>query len=74
MHNVKISSKHQITIGKQAFDAAGFRAGDIVSVRAVGPGRVEIVSAGAFLDEFTGSLDSGGDLRRAVEELRDEWD
>jgi len=74
VHNVKISSKHQITIGKQAFAEAGFRAGDVVSVRAVGPGRVEVVSARAFLAEFSGCLASGGGLRRAVEEARAEWD
>lgn len=74
MKRVKISSQHQITIGKQAFDAAGFRAGDVVSVRALGPGRVEVVSARAFLDEFAGCLATSGDLRRAVEEARAEWD
>ena len=74
MHNVKISSKHQITIGKEAFDAAGFRAGDIVTVRATGPGRVEVVSGRAFLEEYVGCLDTGGELRRVVEEARAEWE
>ncbi|MGA0122289.1 MAG: hypothetical protein ACO3KD_04685 [Gaiellales bacterium] len=74
MDRVKISSKHQITIGKHAFDAAGFRAGDVVGVRALGPGRVEVVSVGAFLDEYEGCLDTGGALRRAVEGMRAEWD
>lgn len=74
MQRVKISSKHQITIGKEAFDAAGLRAGDVVGVRALGPGRVELVSARAFLDEYAGCVDSGGSLRRAVDEMRDAWD
>ncbi len=73
MYNVKISSKHQITIGKEAFEAAGFHAGDIVTVRATGPGRVEVVHIAGF-GKYSGCLSSGGELRRVIEEMRDEWD
>ncbi|MDX6671132.1 MAG: hypothetical protein QOI91_1495 [Solirubrobacteraceae bacterium] len=69
-----ISSKHQVTIAKRAFDEAGFRAGDVVAVRALGPGRVELASLEALFDKHRGRLATGGELRRAVDELRAEWD
>ncbi len=69
----RISSKHQVTIGKPAFDEAGFKPGDFVSVRAVGPGRVELSNLDALLDRYRGSLSTGGELRRFVEQSRDEW-
>ncbi len=71
--NARISSKHQITIGKPAFTAAGFSAGDVVSVRAVGPGRVELTSLDAHFDKHRGRLSTGGAYRQTIEELRDEW-
>lgn len=36
--------------------------------------RLEIVRAEDLLDEYAGCLSSGGELRRAVRELRGEWD
>ena len=74
MDLVKISSKHQITIGKGAFDAAGFASGDVVAVRATGPGCVEVLSVRAFIEEYAGCLDAGGELREIVEEMGAEWD
>ncbi len=71
--HVKISSKHQVTIAKPAFDEAGFKAGDVLSVRALGPGRVELTTLDALLARYRGSLSTGGELRRAVERSRDEW-
>jgi hypothetical protein len=70
----RISSKHQVTIAKQAFDEAGFRAGETVAVRALGPGRVELASLDALFAKYRGSLSTGGEFRRIVEEARDEWD
>jgi bifunctional DNA-binding transcriptional regulator/antitoxin component of YhaV-PrlF toxin-antitoxin module len=69
----KISSKHQVTIGKQAFDQAGFQAGDVVAVRAVGPGRVELSSLDALFAKYRGQLSGGGAFRRDIEQMRDEW-
>jgi hypothetical protein len=69
-----ISSKHQVTIAKRAFDEAGFRAGDVVAVRALGPGRIELASLDALFDKHRGRLSTGGRLRRTVDELRAEWD
>ena len=69
----KISSKHQVTIAKQAFDEAGLHAGDVVSVRAVGPGRVELTSLDALFAKYRGRLTGGDAFRRDVEEMRDQW-
>ena len=74
MDSVKISSKHQITIGKEAFEAAGLRAGDIVTVRALGPGRVEVVTMQSVLEQHAGAFDGGNEMRDTIEELRSEWD
>lgn len=69
----RISSKHQVTIAKAPFAAAGFKAGDQVAVRALGPGRVELTSLDVLFERHRGSLKSGGKLRQAVERARDEW-
>ena len=69
----RISSKHQVTIAKPAFEQAGFNAGDVILVRALGPGRVELTTLDALFDRYRGSLSTGGELRRSVEQSRDEW-
>ncbi len=69
----RISSKHQVTIAKQAFEAAGFRAGDVVAVRAVGPGRVELTRLDELFAKHRGRVKGDSTAREAVERLRDEW-
>jgi bifunctional DNA-binding transcriptional regulator/antitoxin component of YhaV-PrlF toxin-antitoxin module len=69
----RISSKHQITIGKQAFDEAGFKEGDVVAVRALGPGRVELTRLDELFAKHRGRINTGGAARKAIDELRDEW-
>ena len=69
----RISSKHQVTIAKEAFQAAGFRAGDVVAVRAVGPGRVELTRLEELFAKHRGSVTGGSEAREAIDELRDEW-
>jgi bifunctional DNA-binding transcriptional regulator/antitoxin component of YhaV-PrlF toxin-antitoxin module len=69
----KISSKHQVTIGKQAFDEAGLHVGDVVAVRAVGPGRVELSSLDALFAKYRGQLSGGDAFRREIEQMRDQW-
>jgi hypothetical protein len=59
----RISSKHQVTIAKPAFDEAGFKPGDFMTVRAVGPGGVELTNLDALLDRYRGSLSTGGEFR-----------
>ncbi|MGH2944801.1 MAG: hypothetical protein ACRDPC_00735 [Solirubrobacteraceae bacterium] len=70
----RISSKHQITIPRQAFAAAGFAAGDTVRVDAIGPGQVKLTRLDELLDRYDGALSGGEDLSGVVRRLRDEWE
>lgn len=69
----RISSKHQITIPIGAFNEAGLREGDIVQVKAQGPGRVVIARMDDLLDEYAGCLSTGGELGRAVRGMGQAW-
>jgi uncharacterized Fe-S cluster-containing radical SAM superfamily enzyme len=70
----RISSKHQVTIAKQPFDEAGFKAGDVVMVRALGPGRVELTRLDELFAKHRGRVKGGGNAaREAIERFRDEW-
>jgi bifunctional DNA-binding transcriptional regulator/antitoxin component of YhaV-PrlF toxin-antitoxin module len=73
MPRTRISSKHQITIGKQAFDEAGFKEGDVVAVRALGPGRVELTRLDELFAKHRGRINTGGAARKAIDDMRDEW-
>ncbi len=73
MARTRISSKHQVTIAKQAFDAAGLSEGDIVAVRALGPGRVELTRLDALFDKHRGRIKGGDEARQAIEKTREEW-
>jgi bifunctional DNA-binding transcriptional regulator/antitoxin component of YhaV-PrlF toxin-antitoxin module len=70
----RVSGKHQITIPIGAFSEAGLREGDVVQVRAEGPGRVLVARMDDLVDEFAGALSTGGKLGRVVRGLRQEWD
>jgi hypothetical protein len=70
----RISSKHQVTIAKPAFDEAGFKQGDVVVVRALGPGRVELTRLDELFAKHRGRIRTGGKARKAIEALRDEWE
>ena len=74
MDLVKISSKHQITIGRETFDAAGFEEGEILSVRAIGPGHAEIRSMRSIIRENAGRLTGAAEAHARIKECRDEWD
>ncbi len=69
----RISSKHQVTIPAAAFRGAGFAAGDLVRVTVAGAGRVTLTKVDDLVERYSGSLTTGGQLRRGVEALRDEW-
>ncbi|ADB50704.1 AbrB/MazE/SpoVT family DNA-binding domain-containing protein [Conexibacter woesei] len=69
----RISSKHQVTIPRDAFTAAGLHEGDLVRIEAAGPGRVVLTRQDDLLDHFSGAMRAGADLRRTVGDLRDEW-
>ncbi|HRW37196.1 MAG: hypothetical protein KDB04_10540 [Acidimicrobiales bacterium] len=69
----RISSKHQVTIPRGAFEAAGLVVGEALVARSDGPGRVVLERRRDPLAAFAGSLPGvwePGELDR----LRDEWD
>ncbi len=68
-----MSSKHQVTIPRAAFRTAGLAPGDTLRVEAAGIGRVVLTRIDELIDLYSGSLDTGGDLRRQIERLREEW-
>lgn len=69
----RVSAKHQVTIAKEPFAAAGLRAGDVLTVRAVGPGRVELTRLDELFAKHRGRVTGGNAAREAVEQMRDEW-
>ena len=69
----RISSKHQVTIPIEAFTAAGLKPGDTVKAVAAGPGQVMLSRQEDLLDQFSGALQGGSDMRDTIERLRDEW-
>jgi bifunctional DNA-binding transcriptional regulator/antitoxin component of YhaV-PrlF toxin-antitoxin module len=72
-NQTRVSSKHQVTIPRGAFRMAGFEAGDVLKVEAEGAGRVVLTRVAELVDRYSGSLETGGDLRERVAGLRDEW-
>lgn len=69
----KISSKHQVTIPQEAMRNAGLEAGERLTARADGPGRVVLEREVDVLKVYAGALTGlfGGET---LEQLRDEWD
>ncbi len=70
----KLSSKNQITIPVDVLREAGLAAGDEVSVRASGRGRLEVERLRDVFKEFAGSLPPGTYPPGYLDELRDDWD
>ena len=71
--STRVSSKHQVTIPAAQFRAAGLREGDVLNVEADGTGRISLIRVDELADRYSGALDTGGELREVVEELRGEW-
>ncbi len=69
----KVSRKNQVTIPVSELRAAGLEPGDVVRVEALGAGRVVLTRVDELLARYAGTLDTGGELRRQVGELREEW-
>ncbi len=68
----KISSKHQVTIPRDAMARAGLRTGDRLRAEARGPGRVLLVREEDPVARHAGSL-TGVYRPGELDELRDEW-
>lgn len=69
----RISSKHQVTIPRDAFHDAGLQPGDRLQAEARGPGRIVLVRAESATVRYAGVLD-GVYRPGELDELRDEWD
>jgi len=67
-----VSSKHQVTIPKQAMISAGLRAGDRLRAVPHGRGRVLLMREEDVVDRHAGTL-TGIYRREELDELRDEW-
>jgi bifunctional DNA-binding transcriptional regulator/antitoxin component of YhaV-PrlF toxin-antitoxin module len=67
-----VSSKHQVTIPKQAMAAAGLRAGDRLRAVPRGRGRVLLVREEDPVERHAGGL-TGAYRSNELDELRDEW-
>ena len=67
-----ISSKHQVTIPKQAMTAAGLRTGDRLRAESRGRGRVLLIREDDPVARHAGKL-TGVYRPAEVDELRDEW-
>jgi len=68
-----VSSKHQVTIPRQAFETAGLKEGDTVKVEANGPGRVTLTRLDELLGKYRGALTPGAITNADIGRLRDEW-
>jgi bifunctional DNA-binding transcriptional regulator/antitoxin component of YhaV-PrlF toxin-antitoxin module len=70
--STRVSSKNQVTIPVAALRGSGLRAGDRVTVRADGPGRVLIEREEDIIAKYSGAL-TGVWEPGALDRLRDEW-
>ena len=68
-----ISRKNQVTLPVEALREAGLESGDDVRVRALGPGRLELVRADDLVAEFAGVFDATVYPEGYLDELRREW-
>jgi AbrB family looped-hinge helix DNA binding protein len=68
-----VSRKNQITIPAEVRRKAGLTAGDDVVIRAVGPGRVELVRTRELVDQHAGSVDGTVFPERYLDEVRRGW-
>jgi bifunctional DNA-binding transcriptional regulator/antitoxin component of YhaV-PrlF toxin-antitoxin module len=68
-----ISSKNQVTLPVDALRGAGLEPGDDVRVKAVAPGRLELVRVEELVAEFAGIFDATVYPAGYLDDLRREW-
>lgn len=68
-----VSSKHQVTIPKDAMVAAGLSVGDRLRAETRGRGRVLLIREADPVTRHAGAL-NGTYRSGELDELRDEWD
>ena len=69
----KVSSKNQVTLPVEAMRAAGLRAGEEVTVRAIGDGELVIAARGSRVRRHAG-IATGIYETGELDKLRDEWE
>ena len=70
----RVTTKHQVTIEKEAFVRAGIIVGDDLESTAVGPGKVLLERARDPIETFAGVLTDVYEQGPTLDDLRDEWD
>ena len=68
-----ISDENTVTLPAEVLEAAGLHAGDDVTIRVVGPGRVELVRVDELIERFAGVFDASVYPAGYLDELRREW-
>ncbi len=69
----RVSSKHQVTIPRAAFETAGLRTGDTLRVEAAGTGRVTLTRLDALLERYRGALPAQTISNADIEQMREQW-
>jgi len=69
----RISTKNQVTLPVEVLRGAGLGPGDTLKVETSGAGRLVLTRIDELVSRYSGSIDSGGELRQRAERLRDEW-
>jgi AbrB family looped-hinge helix DNA binding protein len=72
-HMSAVSRKNQITIPAEVMREAGLTAGDDVRIRAIGPGRVELVRTHELIELHAGILDGSIFPDGYLDEVRRGW-
>ncbi len=68
-----ISGKRQVTIPADMLREAGIEPGDEVHLRAVGPGRIEVLTFPALIEELAGTFDRTVYPPGYLEDVRRGW-
>jgi AbrB family looped-hinge helix DNA binding protein len=69
----RIHDKGQVTLPKAAREEAGLAVGDELTVRTVGPGRLELIRTQELVESLAGSLDQVSYPDGYLRDLRSEW-
>lgn len=68
-----IPGERRVTVPATPLREAKFEPGDTLRVEAEGVGRIVLTRVDELIDRYSGSIETGGDLRDRVKGLREEW-
>jgi bifunctional DNA-binding transcriptional regulator/antitoxin component of YhaV-PrlF toxin-antitoxin module len=68
-----ISRKNQVTLPVEVLREAGLAPGDDVRIRAVAPGRLELIRVDDLVAKYAGVFDAKVYPKGYLDELRREW-